>query len=226
MNVNLVDGVTYDDGQCGYDEITGFEEVNGSANDDTIVGDANNNLVYGNDGADTLIGGDGDDTLFGGGDAALAGAGGSPALPGNFIEGGKGADLMNGGAGADTYYYAELDGSLDTIDIGSPSTDFVSGEDKIQIAEGAVAFGAGDAIVDYAKDPAKGNFEKIDESGCTFDGDGGHITGSRFVLYNNDSNIELYYDTNGTDSGGETFIADMDGAVVEATDIEIVGGPV
>jgi Ca2+-binding RTX toxin-like protein len=63
---------------AGWDMLDGFENVLGSAFNDTIIGDANDNLLYGGLGDDNISGGLGDDTLMGGlGDDTLAGGAGT-----------------------------------------------------------------------------------------------------------------------------------------------------
>lgn len=58
------------------DEVSGFEGVQGSWNEDTIVGDSADNQLVGFGGADSLVGGDGHDSLTGGaGDDTLSGGG-------------------------------------------------------------------------------------------------------------------------------------------------------
>src|SRR4029078_12392910 len=47
--------------------ITGFENLSGSQNSDTLIGDGNSGLLGGDLGNDTLIGGAGDDSLLGDG---------------------------------------------------------------------------------------------------------------------------------------------------------------
>ena len=103
------------------------------ANEDNLdlTGDAKANTALTADGGagdDVIVGGDKDDTIKGGtGD--------------DEIEGGKGADTLTGGAGADTFVYAGTaaeasdisnfnSGTMDTI------TDFVSGEDTLDISGG------------------------------------------------------------------------------------------
>ena len=79
LNGNHADG-----GDAFGDTISGFENVIGSNQGDTLVGDA---------GANSLSGGGGDDAVFG--------SGGS-----DVIAGGVGADQLNGGDGIDTLDYS------------------------------------------------------------------------------------------------------------------------
>ena len=68
---------------AGWDMLSGFENVTGSAFNDTITGDANANILDGGAGDDVLDAGDGDDTLIGG----------------------AGNDILTGGAGNNTASY-------------------------------------------------------------------------------------------------------------------------
>ena len=72
--------------------MTGVENAEGSAFDDSITGDGGDNLLSGMAGDDTLAGGAGADTL----------------------EGGAGADVLTGGLGSDTFVFTDGDGA-DTV---------------------------------------------------------------------------------------------------------------
>ena len=105
--------------------MSGFEDVVGSNNADTIAGDGGSNkiaasgghdLVHGGDGADTILAGAGNDTVYGGaGSDSLVSGGGADFLFGegandtlegllgnDVLDGGNGADLLDGGDGNDT----------------------------------------------------------------------------------------------------------------------------
>lgn len=69
VTVNLTINPQVSGGDADGDVISGFENVIGSAFDDTITGDGSANVIEGGDGADTLTGGGGADTLTGGGGA-------------------------------------------------------------------------------------------------------------------------------------------------------------
>lgn len=71
-------------GDAEADEVRGFENVLGSAGNDTLTGDDLANILVGAGGDDSLLGGDG----------------------GDQIRGGAGADTMDGGAGRDRLSYA------------------------------------------------------------------------------------------------------------------------
>jgi Ca2+-binding RTX toxin-like protein len=83
VTVNLATN-TASGGDAQGDTISNFENITGSAQDDTLTGDANANVISGGAGNDTINGGAGNDT----------------------IEGGVGADTLNGGADIDTLSYA------------------------------------------------------------------------------------------------------------------------
>jgi len=132
------------DGVGGYatgDRLLNFENVTGSAHDDTLFGnnianvlhggggsdtlygDDGNDSLYGGDGSDFLLGGSGADLLFGGADIdALAGGDGNDRL-----NGGAGDDILTGNAGNDVFAFSDL-GGWDSI------TDFRRGQDKLDLS--------------------------------------------------------------------------------------------
>ena len=59
-------GSAQNTGGAGTDTLSNFENLTGSAFNDTLTGDTHNNILMGLDGNDTLNGGAGDDTLDGG----------------------------------------------------------------------------------------------------------------------------------------------------------------
>lgn len=79
-------------GYAAGDVISGFENILGSAYDDSLAGDGGANILIGGAGNDSLAGDTGNDTL----------------------SGGTGADTLTGGAGNDIYRFAKGDGA-DTI---------------------------------------------------------------------------------------------------------------
>lgn len=110
---------------------TGFEDVIGTDQSDSITGSqlANalsggkgSDILRGQDGKDFLLGGGGRDRLFGGNDNdQLSGGAG-----GDFLRGNKGNDLLAGNSGKDRFAFGKNDGK-DTI------LDYVDGEDKIDL---------------------------------------------------------------------------------------------
>jgi Ca2+-binding RTX toxin-like protein len=97
----LDQGRATDDGDGATDTFSGFENLTGSAFDDTLIGSSGNNTLTGGAGRDTLLGLGGDDILIGG--AGLA-------------------NQMQGGAGNDTYVISAND-SL--IELAGEGTDLV-----------------------------------------------------------------------------------------------------
>lgn len=113
-------------GDAAGDTISGFENLTGSAFDDTLTLSNTAGQVNAGDGADSVQGGTGNDTLFGdagndtlvGNDGAdsLNGGSGADSLSGgtgsDTLNGGDGSDTLTGGAGADTFI---ADGTADLI---------------------------------------------------------------------------------------------------------------
>ncbi|HEY5963421.1 MAG TPA: M10 family metallopeptidase C-terminal domain-containing protein, partial [Xanthobacteraceae bacterium] len=84
-----------------------------------------NNTLTGNSGGNTLLGLDGDDVITGGGDG----------------------DLLTGGAGHDQFVYTALTDSGSTKPTRDQITDFVQGDDVIELsALDAITGGADDAF--------------------------------------------------------------------------------
>ncbi len=86
--VNLATNVT-SGGHAAGDSITGFENVLGSNNNDTLTGNSGANILWGAGGNDTLRGGLGDDRLNGGAGHDLF-----------TYQVGDGNDIIDGGSGA------------------------------------------------------------------------------------------------------------------------------
>lgn len=102
----------------------GFNVVNGTSLNDTILGTKQADLITGGAGDDTLRGGAGDDIVRGG-------------AGNDFIYGGAGNDRLNGGAGADQF-------RLDAHDLAGTERDFI---DDLSFADGdkivLASYGAG-----------------------------------------------------------------------------------
>lgn len=135
---NLIHAGAGDDTvQAGY----GADTVDGGAGDDRILGwgvlanPTRYREAYARDeeGGDVLRGGAGDDTLLGGGgEDVLQGGVGNDRL-----EGGTGADTLSGGSGADIFVFGARDARarLPVYDTqGDVVTDFVAGEDRLDLA--------------------------------------------------------------------------------------------
>lgn len=117
--------------------VSGFENVVGSGNDDSIAGDFANNILVGGDGTDAIDGGAGDDILVVDADDL--------SVDGN----------VQGGDGHDALYVAGSDGV--TIDMSATSIEVAvggSGDDTFNLAADSgvtmAAGGAGDDIFHFA----------------------------------------------------------------------------
>lgn len=165
VSVNLELG-TADDGAGGLDQLSGIEQVFGSAFDDTLQGDANlfytlfNGKVsyngglqlYGMDGDDSLKagygwllnGGNGNDTVHAtGGDNALFGGNGADSLLS-----GNGRDTLKGGSGDDTIVAG---GGNDQL-FGRLGSDLLLGGGGDDLIQGDSA----DGVFDHADDTLVG----------------------------------------------------------------------
>ena len=102
INVNLLTGVVT--GGEGNDTLSGIENINGTAYNDTITGDGFNNNLEGRGGNDTIDGGAGNDNINGyeGDDSLFGGAGN------DFMHGGAGNDTIDGGVVTDLVNYTDL----------------------------------------------------------------------------------------------------------------------
>lgn len=170
--VNLTAGTTID-GYGGTGTVTGIEDVDGSALNDTLIGDSNANVLNGGDGNDTLNGRGGHDTLDGGngidtasyanasGDVQVtltATGGSSSGADGNdtlfSIENVMGSafnDSLTGnagdnrleGGGGHDFLYGRLGND---VLLGGAGDDFLRGEDGDDVLDG----GSGNDRVSYA----------------------------------------------------------------------------
>lgn len=121
-------------GGAGTDTIATFENIKGSAFDDTLFGDAGVNFLYGGAGNDILEGAGGDDSLYGeAGTDTASYAGATSAVTVNLT---TTTSQNTGGAGSD------LLKDIENI-IGSAYNDTLTGDDKSNQIEG----GAGNDIL-------------------------------------------------------------------------------
>jgi Ca2+-binding RTX toxin-like protein len=107
----------------------------GNARDDLLVGGVENDQLMGALGNDTIFGNYGDDTLWGGqGNDTLNGNEGNDVLSGDF-----GQDILTGGLGWDRFILSPQAATnrSDQVDI---ITDFIVGEDQIQLRDGVNIF--------------------------------------------------------------------------------------
>ncbi|WMS41940.1 calcium-binding protein [Acuticoccus sp. MNP-M23] len=134
--VNLEFGF-FSGGDAAGDEVTGIENIVGTAKDDILEGDDFRNDLFGGGGRDQISGGGGWDELFGGDDIDfLHGDAGNDVLDGgngnDRLFGGEGADQIFGGNGVDMI---EGDEGNDTIDGGS-GNDRINGGDGNDVIDG------------------------------------------------------------------------------------------
>jgi Ca2+-binding RTX toxin-like protein len=179
---------------------TDIAVVNGSApppppsDGQTINGTTANDTLNGGTGDDTLIGQAGADTLFG--------------REGNDrLEGGTGQDRLNGNAGEDSFVFNVAPGSTNFDYVN----DFVSGTDAL-LLENAVFTNIG----------ALGAFTVGDERFVAAAGARAGLEPDDRVMYDT-STGKLYYDADGSGSGGQAIIAVLQGApALTATDIVVI----
>jgi Ca2+-binding RTX toxin-like protein len=130
VRVSLAITAAQDTGGAGFDQLSGIENLIGSAFNDTFTGDAFANLLNGSAGDDALRGGAGDDTLLGG-------------TGNDTLQGGAGLDRMTGGAGEDTFLFrAGTQGDL--------VLDFTPGEDKLSFRGFGTGFDSADELLAVA----------------------------------------------------------------------------
>ena len=118
VNVNLATGANSVSGDSA-DQISNFENVTGSAFNDTLAGDSGNNTIDGGDGNDTITGGAGNDAIDGGTGSDTV------IYSGNWAN-----YTITFNAGSSTYTLVDTRGS-------SPDgTDTVTGIENFQFADG------------------------------------------------------------------------------------------
>ena len=125
---------------------SGRNAVWGVNGNDTILGGADRDVISGGSGRDVIFGGAGDDVIEGGedGDVIVGGFGRDRLLGGggnDTIRAGEGRDTLTGGTGADVFVFvrAEEIGAGVSRDV---ITDFVSGEDRIDLRGMGLTFSA------------------------------------------------------------------------------------
>ena len=135
VTVSLAITSAQNTGGAGIDTLSGFENLTGSAFNDTLTGNSVNNVLDGGGGTDTIsyasatssvtvnmatglaTGGAGTDTFVN--FENLTGSAFNDTLMGNsgsnVITGGAGADSLTGGGGNDVFVYEGASGGIDTI---------------------------------------------------------------------------------------------------------------
>ena len=154
----------------------------GSGVVDTLVGGGGSDRIFGNGGDDNLQGRPGNDYLFGGdGDDILIGGIGRDRL-----NGGKGNDTLTGGASIDRFIFA-TNQEFATDDLGVDTiTDFDIVRDLILLDRGTFT-----AIESEAS---------IDDVFATVTTNAAAESSEAAIVYNS-NNGNLFYNTNGGDSG-------------------------
>lgn len=176
ITINLATGTGQATGGAGTDTVTGFENLTGSAYNDTLTGDSNANVIIGGDGNDTIKGGTGNDTLDGGnGTDTLSFAGASAVTV--SLAGGTAT-----GDGADTFSnFENVTGSSndDTI-VGNSSANTIDGGNGNDTFSGGagndtLTGGSGTDTIDYSG-AASGVTVSLITASVSNDGDGGSDT--------------------------------------------------
>ena len=117
-------------GHAEGDQLTGIENIFGSAFNDLLSGDVASNAIFAGAGFDSLIGGAGNDFLFGhAGDDSIDGGSGRDNL-----YGGAGADTLDGGTSIDTARYVHsTSGVTLNLDSGLGTGGYAEGDQLIGI---------------------------------------------------------------------------------------------
>jgi Ca2+-binding RTX toxin-like protein len=146
--------------------------------------------------ADSLKGNDDANTLKGmDNNDQLFGFGGD-----DYLYGGLGVDALTGGNGNDTFYYA------DTTDGGDSIVDFDN-----SVYDDIFVF-------DSANFDSSAGF--VDSAIGGYDGSNGSLGTSDATFVYDSTNNELWYDSNGDNSGGAQSIATVSGDAVTVADID------
>lgn len=188
---------------------TGKDTLKGGTGDDKLYGEGGNDSLLGGDGIDSLYGGVGNDTLKGdAGKDTLKGDAGNDLLKGDagddVLFGEAGNDKLYGGAGNDAFVFNKRPSKAANLD---QIVDFKPGQDKIFLDNAVFKkLVAANATIDAPV--------KIDASIFST----GRAKDSKdYLVYK--SGV-LYYDTNGSGSGGAVEIVKVRG--LKAADIFII----
>lgn len=135
ITMNIATATAQATGGAGSDTVSNFENILGSAFNDTLTGNTAVNIIDGGAGNDTIQGGTGNDTLIGGlGTDKLTYAAAASAITVSLA---LGSAQSTGGAGTDT-----ISGFEDLT--GSASADTLSGDANANVIDG----GAGNDTID------------------------------------------------------------------------------
>jgi len=213
----IYQGTPYDDILFGLFNDT----VLGGAGNDTLSGNFffgggnyfdggdGNDYLYSWVGSNTFIGGAGNDTLSGGlGNDDLDGGAGDDTL-----SGGLGNDTLSGGEGSDRFVYTSNTTFSPVIFGVDVISGFVSGTDQIHLQR---------AIFPSLSSVGGTGFSVADEFAIV-ECDAQAATSTADIVYNS-VNGNLFYNSNGSDSGfgtGALFITLTDAPTLVATDFEI-----
>jgi Ca2+-binding RTX toxin-like protein len=160
----------------GTDTLKGFENLTGSAYNDTLTGSSAANILRGGAGNDTLVGGSGKDTLYG--DAGN-----------DLLRGGTGNDVLYGGAGKDLFRF---DSALSTSSVPNVDQikDFVAADDTLQLSRAIFTeLGTTTGVINAA-------YFKANTTGLATDG-------NDHIIYETDTG-KVFYDADG--KGGDASV--------------------
>lgn len=195
--VDLRDGIAYAKGTSYEETLVSIENAVGSGAADHLYGSTGNNKLWGSAGNDYIFGDSGDDSLYGedGADTVLGGYGSDMLSAGagnDRVGGGAGNDILFGGTGADRFLFnSTLDVSTNVDAVGS----FSVADDTIEL-DNAV----------FTRFTATGN---ISWSMFISNTSGLAQDSNDFLIYERDTG-DLFYDSNGSASGGRILFAELD----------------
>jgi Ca2+-binding RTX toxin-like protein len=142
----------------------------------------------------------------------------------NVLDGGAGADTLKGGAGADTFVLGTVAGGADSI------VDFVSATDHLKLADGALAIGNGDHVINNGISTNASHFTTAAELvvinsaivGVISASSAATAIGSATSAYSV-GDTRLFTVNNGVNSALYLFDAADNNAQVDATELTLVG---
>lgn len=145
VTVNLSTGTGQNTGGAGTDTLSNFENLTGSAYNDTLTGNSSANVIQGGVGTDTINGGGGGDTLYGNDGTDL-------------LYGADGLDNLYGGAGADDFIFQSAS-AFNNVDV---IMDFAMNDNDAIDINDVIAFDPGtDVITDFVQVTTNGSNSEI-----------------------------------------------------------------